>query len=283
MQFSRYQRAQSLKTVQMAIQDVIDSRLLDPTYTLSEVQELLQNIQELVHAEIETELISIAHSNVLLLSQMFSQAEKWHLRLTVDLSEIQNRELLEEVKALEVTELTSRNKLQPIADEDSGIALLRTEIERLQQENVKLENTVKDLETQIVQLKEERNKLLEGSEKHEDEIVMLKRNLEDFKLKLETITKESNISPEKTDPEHLLGEYDAVLSEQLRAELESMRQQMLHVQSQLTLAEQELERKFNQTAAYCNMKKMLAKKNEQVKELRVRLQKYESPDDGVSD
>lgn len=66
-------------------------RLMDPTYTLSEVQELLQNLQDLVHAEIETELISAAHTNVLLLTQMFSQAEKWHLRLTVDLSEIQNR------------------------------------------------------------------------------------------------------------------------------------------------------------------------------------------------
>ena len=66
-------------------------RLMDPTYTLSEIQELLQNLQDLVHAEIETELISIAHTNVLLLTQIFTQAEKWHLRLTVNLSEIQNR------------------------------------------------------------------------------------------------------------------------------------------------------------------------------------------------
>lgn len=60
------------------------------------------------------------------------------------------RELLEQVKALEVTELTSRNKLQPITDEDSGVALLRIEIGRLQEENAKHEKTVKDLETQVV-------------------------------------------------------------------------------------------------------------------------------------
>lgn len=44
---------------------------------------------------------------------------------------------------------------------------------------------------------------------------------------------------------------------------------------------QELERKFSQTAAYANMKKMLVTKNDQMKELRKRLQAYE-PDDTVA-
>lgn len=37
---------------------------------------------------------------------------------------------------------------------------------------------------------------------------------------------------------------------------------------------QELDKKFQQTAAYRNMKEILAKKNEQIKEIRKRLQKY---------
>lgn len=41
---------------------------------------------------------------------------------------------------------------------------------------------------------------------------------------------------------------------------------------------QELEKKFNNTAAYNNMKKIIAKKNEQIKDLRNRLLKYESLD-----
>jgi leucine zipper transcription factor-like protein 1 len=45
---------------------------------------------------------------------------------------------------------------------------------------------------------------------------------------------------------------------------------------------QELERKFSQTAAYANMKKILNKKNEQIKELRGRLQSYE-PDENTDE
>lgn len=37
---------------------------------------------------------------------------------------------------------------------------------------------------------------------------------------------------------------------------------------------QELEKKFQQTAAYRNMKEILTKKNEQIKDLRKRLQRY---------
>jgi len=40
----------------------------------------------------------------------------------------------------------------------------------------------------------------------------------------------------------------------------------------------ELERKFNDTAAYINMKNMITKKNEQVRELRDRLLIYEKED-----
>lgn len=39
------------------------------------------------------------------------------------------------------------------------------------------------------------------------------------------------------------------------------------------LCTQELEKKFQQTAAYRNMKEILTKKNEQIKEIRKRLQR----------
>lgn len=38
---------------------------------------------------------------------------------------------------------------------------------------------------------------------------------------------------------------------------------------------QELEKKFQQTAAYRNMKEILTKKNEQIKEIRKRLQRWD--------
>jgi len=65
--------------------------LLDSTFTLEEVEDILGNIASVVKTDIESELINASHTNVLLLKQIFSQAEKWHLNLNPDLAELENR------------------------------------------------------------------------------------------------------------------------------------------------------------------------------------------------
>ena len=57
----------------------------------------------------------------------------------------------------------------------------------------------------------------------------------------------------------------------IESEMVSIKHRYLEIQDQLRMAEKELERKFNQTNAYKNMKQMLDKKNEQIKDLRRRL------------
>ena len=49
----------------------------------------------------------------------------------------------------------------------------------------------------------------------------------------------------------------------------------LEVQHQLNMAEKELEKKFSQTGAYKNLKKMLASKNDTIKVMRKKLNTYE--------
>ena len=56
----------------------------------------------------------------------------------------------------------------------------------------------------------------------------------------------------------------------------------LEVQHQLNMAEKELEKKFSQTGAYKNLKKMLASKNDTIKEMRRKLNAYE-PDTACDD
>lgn len=46
------------------------------------------------------------------------------------------------------------------------------------------------------------------------------------------------------------------------------------IQEQLELAEKELDKKFRETAAYRNLRDMLSKKNNQIKELRKDLAKW---------
>lgn len=49
----------------------------------------------------------------------------------------------------------------------------------------------------------------------------------------------------------------------------------LEVQHQMNMAEKELEKKFSETGAYKNLKKMLSSKNATIKELRQKLNVYE--------
>lgn len=66
-------------------------RLVEETFTIDEVTDMLDGLQTVVHSEVESELINTAYTNVLLLRQLFSQAEKWYLKLQTDISELENR------------------------------------------------------------------------------------------------------------------------------------------------------------------------------------------------
>ncbi|CDQ59050.1 unnamed protein product, partial [Oncorhynchus mykiss] len=97
MRFACSKRAIRLKTIDSCFEDLKDNRLVDETFTVDEV---LDGLKLVVRGEVETELVNTAHTNVLLLRQLFSQAEKFYLRLQTDISELENRELLEQVAEL---------------------------------------------------------------------------------------------------------------------------------------------------------------------------------------
>ncbi|BES96105.1 Hypothetical protein NTJ_08914 [Nesidiocoris tenuis] len=268
LKFNKFGRQKHLKFIELSFCDVVD-QLDEPTYTKDEVVELFEKLKELVSDEVTSESISNAHMNVLLIKQMLNQAEKWHLRMTLDFSEIQDRDLLEKVRKIEESDgkLNLPVRLLPLDDGSGSVVdLLRREIENLQVDKDRLQAQLTEAENQLDGLQSEKERINHLCEVKEKELVELKD-----KSSLLADSKAEKPETEKSDSEQLLGEYEKVLSEQLSVELESMRQEYLKVQSQLTLAEQELERKFNQTTAYSNMKAIIAKKNDLVRELRNQL------------
>ncbi|XP_069765306.1 leucine zipper transcription factor-like protein 1 isoform X2 [Narcine bancroftii] len=222
MRFARSKRALRLKTVDSCFQDLKDSRLTEDTFTVDEVTEILDGLKVVVHSEVESELINTTYTNVLLLRQLFYQAEKWYLKLQTEISDLENRELLEQVAEFEKAEFLSSGKRAnteiskpKLAPLNEGVSeLLSKEITRLQEENDKLKARLKTVEVQAT-------------------------NALDEKFNLERVLK---------DLEKAQGN------------------------------QEELEKKFQETAAYRNMKELLTKKNEQVKELRKRLSQYEAED-----
>ncbi|XP_023416085.1 leucine zipper transcription factor-like protein 1 isoform X2 [Cavia porcellus] len=282
MRFARSKRGLRLKTVDSCFQDLKESRLAEETFTADEVADMLGGLQAVVHSEVESELIHTAHTNVLLLCQLFEQAERWYLKLRTDASELENRELLEQVAEFEKAEFISSRK-KPILDttkpklaplNEGGTAeLLTKEILRLQEENEKLKSRLKVIEAQATTALDEKAKLEQAL-----------WDLQLDKGKQEDLIKAQDLSDLESKVAALKSEFEKTLSDRvenqksLEETLVTAKHDLLRVQGQLSLAEKELEKKFQQTAAYRNLKEMLTKKNDQIKELRRKLAKYEPED-----
>uniref|UniRef100_A0A1A8JEM7 Leucine zipper transcription factor-like protein 1 n=2 Tax=Nothobranchius kuhntae TaxID=321403 RepID=A0A1A8JEM7_NOTKU len=283
MRFARSKRVLRLKTIDSCFEELKDSRLVEETFTVDEVREMMDGLQMVVRGEVEMELINTAHTNVLLLRQLFSQAEKFYLRLQSDISELENRELLEQVAEFEKTDFKTINKSQINQEtikpklaplNEGGVSeLLNKEITRLQEENDKLKSRLRTLESQAMSALEEKTKAaraLKDLQKVQGEQKFSTQSQEINSL-------ESTVAALKEDYERSLSA-SAASQKDLQENLISAKHELLRVQEQLALAEKELDKKFQQTAAYRNMKEILSKKNEQIKEIRKRLQKYE-PDE----
>ena len=92
MRFTRAQRALSLRTIQAAYRDIEHARLKnETTLTVDEVHDILAELWDVAKEEIDLELSHQSHTYILLLRQLFMQAEHWHLKLQADISELENR------------------------------------------------------------------------------------------------------------------------------------------------------------------------------------------------
>ncbi|KFR16169.1 Leucine zipper transcription factor-like 1, partial [Opisthocomus hoazin] len=276
MRFARFKRGLCLKTVDSCFQDLKDSRLVEETFTVDEVIDMLDGLQTVVHSEVESELINTTYTNVLLLRQLFSQAEKWYLKLQTDVSELENRELLEQVAEFEKSEFTSSNKKVVLADlvkpklaplNEGGSELLNKTVACLQEENEKLKTRLKTIETQATAALDEKSRL----EKSLKDLQMVQGD-QKTNANQDITELENKVAALKCQFEKTLN--DSTANQKfLEENLVTTKHDLLKVQDQLSTAEKELEKKFQQTAAYRNMKEILTKKNELIKDLRKKLSK----------
>jgi len=276
LKFARYNRNQQLRSVDGCFSDLKASRLNEDTFTVDEVEEMIDSLQNVVRSSVETELINDAHTNVLLLVQLFSQAEKWHLKLQSDISELENQKLLNEIaefeesetsggksKHLQLSSLSQKSKLQPL-NESGNTALLQMEIQRLKDENAALQNKFKSLEksatlslrSDLENTSEEKsNTFDEGKEK---EVALLSDKI-------------SSLSGELKEAEDL---YKCQTSS-MEEEVTNLKHYVLALQHEIETLSQEFDKKFSETTQFKNLKKMLEGKNAQLKELRKRLKQHE--------
>lgn len=285
LKFARYNRNQQMKEVEGSFQDLKDSRLHEDTFTVDEVEEMIDGLQAVVKGAVEMELLNATHTNVLLLVQLFSQAEKWHLKLQADISELENQKLLKDIadfeeqevsgrrnKNLDLSSLAQKSKLQPL-NEGGSAALLQMEISRLKEENDVLKKKISTLEKSTSSTLSEKSKL--------------KSDLE--KAQRDASNRPSSTKADNSDDMNMLSNRISSLSADLREseanynrkfssmdeELANAKHYILNLQHELETLHGEFDKKFSETTQFKNLKKMLEGKNTQIKELRSRVKKYE--------
>ncbi|XP_026806652.1 leucine zipper transcription factor-like protein 1 isoform X2 [Rhopalosiphum maidis] len=263
-----HQKKQSIVLIKKAFEEVFKTNLLDETYTKEEVKNILNRLETTMTNEIKCELSAYTSTNLLMMYQFFQQAEKWHLRLNVDISEIQNKELLQEMEKIEtnyniMNRTLEKKKLLGSSDHyitNDFVEILHKRLNQLETHNSKLEADLKDLEENCNKLNNEKEALkllIKQEDKQED----LQKSLVEIEVQTQNIF-DDNINNH----------------DECKITVNQLENELAVAQSQLTLTNLELDRKFNDTAAYINMKNIITKKNEQVRELRDRLLIYEKED-----
>ncbi|XP_046392198.1 leucine zipper transcription factor-like protein 1 isoform X2 [Ischnura elegans] len=112
---------QTLFTVEKNVFSLsINSSLLEGTYTTEEVAEIILEICQCICGDIESELINTSHMNVLLLKQLFTQAEHLGFALKGNISEMQNGDLLEEFREKGLGDISENSPEKCSTSDDDG-------------------------------------------------------------------------------------------------------------------------------------------------------------------
>ncbi|KAL4146145.1 hypothetical protein PRNP1_012017 [Phytophthora ramorum] len=241
LKFFRSRLKTHLENVEADFEDTRSDRLSsEEVYSQKDIQEAIKSLCFAVKANIRSELQDTINMMALLLRQIFMEAEDSELALDLDIAMVEDKELLERVEQLSVSEWTS--------GDSRGAAAIGA----LPRNNAKAQADVEAKEKLEKRLQHEQ-------EQHEDEIRAAKLTSKQELAALEAAhTKELRKMQRKIEQAN-----ERV--EELERQVEDGRQ---HVA---------------QTAQFQSMKRMVTAKNQQLQDLRLRLQRYEpdyAEDDG---
>ncbi|CAF4178816.1 unnamed protein product [Adineta steineri] len=232
VRFSREQKTTGLRSFHSAAEDFKTQRLSDEAMmTVNEVSDLLEEFIDILEKEFEQEFTHQYRVNTLLIKQLFQQAEQWFLKLNPNFDQLENRRLIDLIRDYEQ-----------------------------QQINTKKSKTNKDMNTIMDPINDTKSTILLKTE-----IQKLQQLNGSLKQRLSKYEKDDEFLNQQLE-EHTrsFSNKEATYTQQI----EHNEKRLKDVQQALALAENELEKKFNQTNTYMNMKRIIEQKNQQIKELR---------------
>lgn len=261
IRFSMLQRNEQLKELVAAVGDYKETRLIaDETYSTDDVTGMLDSLTETLRADLSRNLQRVSHSNVVLLRQLFAQAEDTENTLTVDTSYLEDEMLLSLVAKME--EESQKKKQDSLVASHQASSLKggqlpsldsRKEADALMSGNAQLKARLIELQQELVNVQREKTVL-------NDKCMALEE--EKASATVMAVPPASDPAPSSEDSDALKKELAA-----LKAEKEAADKAV----EELTAA---MDMKLQETPQFRAMKDMMAKKNSQIKTMREALEGF---------
>ena len=253
VRFSREQKEVGLRSLRSAADEFKNQRLSDEAMmTVNEVNEFLDEFIDVLEKEFEQELTHQYRVNALLIKQLFQQAEQWFLKLNPNFDQLENRRLIDLIRDYEQQQL-NRSKWSKTSEKSKWSESTVDLVHSASSPSDTLMDPINDtkstilLKTEIQRLQQWNNQLRERLSQYAKDDELLHHQLE--------------------ETARLFNAKEGGYSQQLQ----SNEQRLKDIQQALALAENELEKKFNQTNTYITMKKIIEQKNQQIRQLRQQL------------
>lgn len=280
LRFAAYKREQHVGEIDAAFEETVDTRLLAEEYSESDVREILDSLASVLKADLGKELENASHTNVLVLNQLFKQAEGMGLSFSVDTSQLEDHSLISEMKRFEddaeerraaEAKMTVRDRpgLATLAKASDGAGHLD-----LVRRNNELEDEVRQWKARFESLKQQSLGMAQAHSALGSEREALSSQFEAMSMEQQ----QAMLEMQRQQEELGAAQAGAGAALTLQQQLEGTREDLRTTQEELEMYRAQVNDKVDQSKQYKQLQQLMKTKNAQLKEARVRLARYETDD-----
>eukprot|EP00741_Cyanophora_paradoxa_P016453 tig00020918_g15886.t1 len=279
LRFARAQREASEREVVATFQDFKADRLSEDTFTKAEVAKMLDDLASQIRSTFSTELQQSASSVVIMLRQLFEQAEKQYVTLVINTAQLEDKYLLEEVKQFEegkfgrglggkdanVKLSTLKTEIAPDVAED--MKNMRERMLKMQQQATAVLKEKSDIRGELEHLKHELDQLRVVD--HQKDAQLKKSEEALAALQSKQVELQSTIDKLQS-MQSASGAGPSVSNDYLM----NLRKELAETKDALDQAVKEQQHRINESKQFQQLKKMIAQKNELLRNLRHELKQF---------
>lgn len=266
LDFFGHKRQEVLKEIDISVKQFKD-RMNDDVYSKAEVESIISNFHNETKNTVTAELENIVYMTGVYVKILMIQGQKNAIFLSGDTGFLENQRAIEEMRGIEVAQRSESSskrgaqagRLPTLSAGFNNDPSIIAKLKETEEENVRLSKKLQDIRAQCVQLTEEKNKLTEA--------------VTGLEFRNEELSKQiSALSVEEAEEAHV----KEISQELYEAKVRDIQLQLQTKEELLEHLKEEQQKRLTESKQFQSLKKLVQSKNEQMRVLRERLEKYEA-------